>query len=242
MNPWCVLSALVLAADLPAPEAVRFSPRGEPDILLEGLLHRPARAGDIPVAGVVVCHPDPRMGGTMDNVVVTAITRAAVAGGLAVLRFNFRGVGASQGEFDGKEGEVHDVLGAFDCLSAHPGIDPERLLLAGYSFGSVMALRAFAQEARAKAYAGVSLPYSGLPHERAELAEVGKLSRPTLFLIGGEDQYGDADAIRAMLREKEILGRVQVIEGADHFHLQPDEALDAMAKAVGEYLQAEAER
>ncbi|MFQ5880446.1 MAG: alpha/beta hydrolase, partial [Dehalococcoidia bacterium] len=72
------------------------------ELSLEGVLHRPEAS---PLAAVVVCHPHPLYGGDMDNQVVVSICRELAATGLTALRFNFRGVGASQGSFGGGVGE-----------------------------------------------------------------------------------------------------------------------------------------
>src|SRR5262245_13610982 len=101
---------------------------------LEAILWAPKVA---PRAAAIVCHPHPLHGGTMHNNVVFRIARALQSCGLAVLRFNFRGAGASAGEHDGQGGEVEDARAALDHLaSAHPGIP---LWAAGFSFGARMA-------------------------------------------------------------------------------------------------------
>jgi len=233
---WLAASA---ALAQPTPQAVHFAPRGESGISLEGVLQLPAREDERLVPALVMCHPDPRMSGTMDDRVVAAVTEAVVHEGLAVLRFNFRGVQGSTGAFDNDKGEVNDVLGALDYLARQPGIDTEHLFLGGYSFGSVMALKALAKDERVRAYVGVSLPYGGKPHEREELAEIGKITRPAFVVIGSDDQFGRADAIRELLAEKQAAAQVQVIEGADHFYLDPPEALATAAEAVARFLKTQ---
>ncbi|MPZ24584.1 MAG: hypothetical protein GEU28_13855 [Dehalococcoidia bacterium] len=103
---------------------------------LEGVLHLP---DSTPAPGVVICHPHPLYGGDMDNYVVAALCRALVAADFAALRFNFRGVGASQGNHDGRIGERSDARRALDWLGNHESVDPERLAIAGYSFGAIVA-------------------------------------------------------------------------------------------------------
>ncbi|MCC7541337.1 MAG: alpha/beta hydrolase, partial [Deltaproteobacteria bacterium] len=88
---------------------------------------------------VVVAHPHPLYGGTMHNAVVVAIVKAAAARGMATLRFDFRGVGASSGQFDDTVGETDDVAAAL--AEAARRVPRARLALAGYSFGSACALR-----------------------------------------------------------------------------------------------------
>ena len=115
--------------------------RGEPFALagpvgaLEAELHRPAAD---PSFRAVVAHPHPLYGGTMDNGVVMLAVRAVVGAGGEALRFNFRGVGASDGEHDEGRGERLDLAAAIAALEARAPALP--LLLAGYSFGAVMTL------------------------------------------------------------------------------------------------------
>jgi alpha/beta superfamily hydrolase len=86
------------------------------DLRLEGLLASPC--ANAPAA--VVCHPHPAYGGSMDNNVVDAILAAMWQAGYATLRFNFRGVGASEGEHDAGPGEVDDAVAAMAFLLASP--------------------------------------------------------------------------------------------------------------------------
>ena len=98
----------------------------------------------------VICHPHPSFGGTMDNKVVTTVARALRTTGMPTLRFNFRGVGASAGSFDGGVGETADADAVASWGSGHW---PERtLVIAGFSFGGSVALRLAQQrEARGQA-------------------------------------------------------------------------------------------
>ncbi len=100
-----------------------------------------APAPDAARAGVaIICHPHPLQGGSMTNKVVTTLERALHELGLATLRFNFRGVGASEGSYDHGNGEAEDVLAIAQWLAR---LRPHDVLwLAGFSFGSYVALRA----------------------------------------------------------------------------------------------------
>lgn len=109
---------------------------------LEGVLHLPDAEGGVnePRAIVVVAHPLPTMGGTMDNKIVTTLAKTFAELGFAALRFNFRGVGASCGEFDSGNGEVEDLLAVIEHAKDAFGHLP--LILAGFSFGGYVAARA----------------------------------------------------------------------------------------------------
>lgn len=105
---------------------------------LEGVAHVPAHA---PRAVAVVAHPLPTLGGSMDNKVATTLAKTLVELGCAALRFNFRGVGASEGVFTGGDGEQQDLLAVVEYAREHFGADLP-LVLAGFSFGGYVAARA----------------------------------------------------------------------------------------------------
>lgn len=109
-------------------------PAGE----LEALLETPA--GTKPRGAVVVCHPHPQHGGTMHNKVAYTLARSFVLSDCAALRFNFRGVQGSAGEYDEGVGELDDALAAVDWMRRKFGDGP--LWLAGFSFGAAIAIRA----------------------------------------------------------------------------------------------------
>ena len=119
----------------PRPEAPDIEgPAGR----LEALLEVPA--GVEPAGVAVVCHPHPQQGGTLQNKVAHTLARAFLQLGMRALRFNFRGVGDSEGEFDDARGEVDDALACIDWLrSRWPG---ESLWIGGFSFGAAVAIRA----------------------------------------------------------------------------------------------------
>jgi len=95
---------------------------------------------DAPLAVAVIAHPHPLFGGTMDNKVVTTLARAFVEAGAATFRFNFRGVGASEGAHDEARGETEDMLKVVEHAQSSLGALPLRL--AGFSFGGAVAVRA----------------------------------------------------------------------------------------------------
>lgn len=123
---------------------MRKSPRSEkltfegPAGDLECLLDTPSDGE--PVAAAVVCHPHPMHGGTMQNKVAHTLARSFLGCGFAVLRFNFRGVGSSEGSFDDGDGEVQDVLAGITFMRKRFSVLP--VWLAGFSFGAAMSIRA----------------------------------------------------------------------------------------------------
>src|SRR5215468_12365028 len=116
-------------------ERVTFESGG---LTLEGLIASPAGAGQHRAA--VVCHPHPMYGGSMYNNVVEAVLEPLWRRRFATLRFNFRGVGDSEGEYDGGEGELDDVREAVAFVAGKAAV--KSVTLAGYSFGASVSLRA----------------------------------------------------------------------------------------------------
>lgn len=159
--------------------------------------------------GVVVAHPHPLYGGDMESPVVARIVEVCAARGLATLRFNFRGVGASTGQHGEGRGEQDDLRASLAYLQTSLG-DGARIALAGYSFGATVAA-AVAGRVRLAGLALVAPPMRvtelGLP-----TTEVG----PILVVVGAEDQYCPAASLDK-LRVDVPAATVVVIEGADHF-------------------------
>ncbi len=118
------------------PTLKKFSITG-PAGNLDGIAHLP---DDAPRAIALVAHPLPTMGGTMDNKVVTTLAKTFVELGFSALRFNFRGVGSSEGEFDSGDGETGDVLAVVRHARQEYGDLP--LILSGFSFGGYVQARA----------------------------------------------------------------------------------------------------
>ncbi|MGH8014468.1 MAG: alpha/beta hydrolase [Candidatus Binataceae bacterium] len=177
-------------------------------LTLEGLLAIPAGG---PVRGGVVCHPHPLYGGTMYNNVVEAVLEAMWRLGWATLRFNFRGVGTSEGEHGGGAGEADDARAALEFLSSQAGVRPEGAILAGYSFGAMACARA---AARISQLGGLVLV--ALPLRMSNKAELTALSQPIILMAGDRDMYCPAAELKA-LREELTRAQVGIIAGADHF-------------------------
>jgi alpha/beta superfamily hydrolase len=194
----------------------------EDGLTIEGLLHLPEAT---PAAGIVACHPHPQYGGEMHNNVVGAICRAALDQGIAALRFNFRGVGDSQGEYDSGVGEQKDVAGALASLSERPEIDRSRVGLTGYSFGAAVALRA--ADHGINALLAVSVPTVAFK------VEAPADSCPVLFVSGDRDEYSDPAELHKIAGELGERASVVIMPGVDHFWWGSDERLVATA---GEFL------
>lgn len=174
---------------------------------LEACLELPQFSGPHP--GVVICHPHPLYGGDMENGVVVALSRAITARGMAALRFNFRGVGESLGTFAEGVGEVEDALRAVLFLSGRDEVDPDRIGIAGYSFGGMVAMGSGDRSSLVKAIAAVS------PIMTAGALE-GCL-KPKYIISGAEDSVISAQSIYEGAEIMSGPKRIELIDGADHF-------------------------
>jgi alpha/beta superfamily hydrolase len=192
---------------------------------LEGLW----KAGVAPRRGsAVFAHPHPLGGGTMHNKVVFRVARALVANGFSTLRFNFRGVGLSEGGHDAGRGETDDVRVAFGEAERRGGLP---LLAGGFSFGSAAALRAARGDARIAAFLGV-----GVPVATGSVADMPAPDEaiPALFVTGEHDTYGPPDRLREWIGERASAHtEVVIVPGADHFF---SDRLVALEEAVGSFL------
>ena len=175
---------------------------------LECLLMRPDTE---PVAAGVVCHAHPRHGGVMHFKVVFRSARALQHAGVAALRFNFRGVGRSEGVHDDGRGEQDDVRAALDEVERRfPGLP---LVLGGFSFGSHMALRVGCGDARARALFALGFPLSMVTDTSFLLG----CAKPRLFVQGEQDEFGSGAAIAALTDTLPQPRQVVIVPGSDHF-------------------------
>lgn len=146
---------------------------------------------DARMGTVIICHPHPQHGGSMRNKVVTMIERSLRELGLATVRFNFRGVGASAGGFDDGIGETDDLLSVATWVQR---VRPQDALwLAGFSFGSYVAARA-APQLPVRQMISVAPPVS-----RWDFAGLASPLCPWLIIQGEEDEIVDPEAVYAFV-------------------------------------------
>jgi len=180
-------------------------------LAIEGLLHVPANVHEAP--GVVVCHPHPLYGGSMYSVVVELLCRSLEASGFVALRFNFRGVGMSEGSYDHGVGEVKDAKAALGFLKSISSPKVTKLGMAGYSFGAYVAARAAAEDPNVDGLALISPPLA--------LYDSGFLRAirgPKLIVLGDRDQFAGT-LTEGLARMITGGAKIALIEGADHFWL-----------------------
>jgi len=175
---------------------------------LEAILMRPEGQ---PVAAGVVCHAHPLHGGMMHFKVVFRAAKALQENGVAALRFNFRGVGRSEGTHDDGRGEQDDVGAALDETGRRfPGLP---LLVGGFSFGAAMALHAAARDARPRALVALGVPLTKM----GDASVLQRVSIPRLFVQGERDEFGSAASLRALVEPLPPPSELRVIPGSDHF-------------------------
>ena len=186
---------------------------------LEALLDLP---GGDPRAAVVFAHPLPTHGGTMHTKVVFQGAKALTRTGCAVLRFNFRGVGRSAGEWDNGRGEMDDYRAALDFMAArYPGIE---LWAAGFSFGSYIATTCGADDDRVCALIAVAPPV-----DRYEFASVKLSTKPKFIIHGERDELISLHAVREFYARLQEPKDIVEIDRANHL-------FDGQATEVGDAL------
>ena len=163
----------------------------------------------VPVAVAVVTHPHPLMGGDMHNPVPAGVARGLAAAGVAAVRVNFRGTGASTGAHGGGDAERADVVAALDvATTAVPGVP---VVGVGYSFGADVLLAV--DDARLAGVVAVAPPLRVLP---AEALRAPRDGRPTLVLSPAHDQFCDPAQAAAAV-EGWPATTVEPVPGCDHF-------------------------
>jgi alpha/beta superfamily hydrolase len=173
--------------------------------------------------GSVIAPPHPLYGGSMDSPVVNEIAWASARAGIAAVRFNWRGVGASSGV---ASGDTRDADADYAAALAHVAATvPGKVVACGYSFGAAAALRAAQVHPRIGRVLLVAPPASLI--ERGALRA---LERPTLVLTGSDDRLAPAATLGAELEEAPQ-ARLEVVKGADHFFVSGLAELSRLAQS-----------
>jgi len=187
--------------------AVSFQTEG---LSFEGVVAQPDD-GSGPWPGVVICHPHPLHGGNMDNNVVLALALGLAEEGFVTLRFNFRGVGGSEGEHTEGDKEFQEVLGALDLVKAWSDTNA-KTGLAGYSFGTSVILGHGELYGEADAIALVSPPFRAVEGTPLKDSKV-----PALIVTGDRDKLVDSTQLDAELASFSHSLQFKLFDGVDHF-------------------------
>ncbi|MBW4037729.1 MAG: alpha/beta hydrolase [Acidobacteria bacterium] len=185
----------------------------------------------------VVAHPHPPSGGTMHNKVVYHAAKAFSSFGLPVLRFNFRGAGLSEGTHDEGRGEVDDVRAALDWITAKYALP---ILVAGFSFGSNVGLRACCGDPRVRGLVGLGLPVRAAGRDYTYNFLPGCGPVPKLFVSGDHDAFSPRGVLESVLVSAAEPKRIVWVDGADHFFAgtaqSPASKLGVMSDAIRAWL------
>ncbi len=179
-------------------------------LTLEGVWHLPEETGPLPA--VIVCHPHPLYGGDMDNGIVVGVCRQLARRGINALRFNFRGVGRSQGSYGEALGEQEDLLAAVAYARSVDFVDKARIGVCGYSFGAGVILAAAPRLKDVQALAVISPPLSP-----GNQFDPGRFAGAKFFIGGSEDAMFPSAELRRFAGKLPPPREYEIVEGADHF-------------------------
>jgi alpha/beta superfamily hydrolase len=186
---------------------------------LEALLEEPEEGN--PSEAALVCHPHPQHGGTMHNKVVYRIAKGLRHAGCVVLRFNYRGVNLSEGTYANGEGELDDAKVALAYLrSRYPDLP---FTLAGFSFGSRIALRMGCAGMGARRVIAV-----GFPTVYKDKSYLEGCTVPKTFVQSTHDEFGPVPDLQAVVDDLTGPKQLELIEAQDHFFAGALEQLETV--------------
>ena len=206
------------------PEVIINGPEGR----LEGRYHH-SKQPNAPIA--LLLHPHPQHGGTMNNKVVYTLYHAFVRQGFSALRFNFRGVGRSQGSFARGEGELSDAASALDWLQGY-NANASACWIGGFSFGAWIGMQLLMRRPEIDGFISVAPP--------ANLYDFGFLApcpSSGLIIHGDKDHLVPLESVQKLINklmhQRDITIDFRLVRGADHFFQSRLEELD---EEVEDYL------
>ena len=193
---------------------------------LEAKLWKPKAAAAR--AAVVFCHPHPLGGGTMNTTAVFRSARGLEEAGLAVLRFNFRGVGKSAGQHDGQGGEELDAKAALDWIEQQfPGVE---LWLGGFSFGARTSASWATTDARVKRILLVALPVKAF-----DCSFLRRVTQPGLILMAGRDEFGTLRELKELFPDLPPQLETDEIPDVTHYFANGTQELQARVRRFAEH-------
>ncbi|OYU50278.1 MAG: alpha/beta hydrolase [Rhizobiales bacterium PAR1] len=206
------------------PEVIFNGPEGR----LEGR-YQPAKKKGAPIA--IVLHPHPQFGGTMNNQIVYQLFYTFLDRGFSVLRFNFRGVGRSEGTFDHGTGELSDAASALDWMQAvNP--DARSCWIAGVSFGAWIGMQLLMRRPEIEGFVSIAAMAN-----RYDFSFLAPCPSSGLFVHGDKDRVAPVNEVIAVIDKVKVQKGVKLdhetIEGANHFF---ENRVDQLVGTVGTYL------
>lgn len=199
-----------------------------PDGRLEGR-YSPGKEDNAPIA--LILHPHPQYGGTMNNKVVYTLFHTFVERGFATLRFNFRGVGRSQGEYDSGIGELSDAASALDWVQSFNS-SASSAWIAGFSFGAWISMQLLMRRPEVRGFISVAPPAN-----MYDFTFLAPCPSSGLILQGSADEVVTPGSVQKLVEklrtQKAITIEHQVMDGAGHFF---ENELDEVKQRVGTYL------
>jgi uncharacterized protein len=206
------------------PEVIFNGPGGR----IEARYHQ-AKATGAPIA--ILLHPHPTFGGTMNNPAVHGLYQMFVSRGFSTLRFNFRGVGRSQGMFDNGAGELADAASALDWLQAN-NRESKTCWIAGMSFGAWISMQLLMRRPEISGFISVA-PLA----KHYDFSFLAPCPASGLFVNGEKDSVTPSEAIHTLVSklktQKGITIEHKVIPGANHFF---EDSIDELTKLCADYL------
>ena len=200
-----------------------------PDGRLEGRYHK-STIKDAPIA--VVLHPHPLHGGNMNNRVVYTLYNAFADRGFSVLRFNFRGVGRSQGSYDSGAGELSDAAYAFDWLQ-QVNTTSNLCWIGGYSFGALIAMQLMMRRPEIEGFVSVAPPA-----DSEDFSFLAPCPSSGTIIHGEDDTNVPVESVKKLASkldgQKNISVRFQSIKGTDHFF---KDKIEELSSAASTYIQ-----
>ena len=202
-----------------------------PEVIINGAEGRlegrysPAKSDRAPVA--VLLHPHPQYGGTMHNKVVFTLNQCFLQAGFATLRFNFRGVGRSQGSFARGEGELTDAASALDWIQTY-NANASACWIAGFSFGAWIGMQLLMRRPEIEGFISVAAPAN-----RFDFSFLAPCPSSGLFVHGSQDRVAPAKDVISVIEkvktQKGIQLEHQIVDGANHFfENKTDELMDVV--------------
>lgn len=184
-----------------------FQSKGQPSFLLEGVLHQPTKVENAPV--VVLCHPQPASSDMNDALTVALARNLAAEAGMIALRFNFRGVGNSQGQPTDGRMEPLDLAGAIDKVMTYPGANTAKVCVIGHGFGANIALMYAPYDPRIRTVVAISMLLYRVPNGFPKAFE-----GPKLFVTGEFDEVCPPYKLEPFVEQQAGHKGMKVITGA----------------------------